>query len=101
MVQIKLPLPGNLYPSSFVFSLPKESTLKTQQTVNPTIPNGTSARVMEVIQDDPGVSCQHIVARLGNVDGRQVSNSLAFLRRTHQIKNLGKHALGASWYPTK
>lgn len=64
-----------------------------------TIPDGTSARVLEVILDDPGVSCQHIQDRLGDVDGKKVSNSLAFLRRTHQIVNLGKHARGASWYP--
>lgn len=60
---------------------------------------GVSARVLEVILDDPGVSCQHITDRLGDVTGRQVSNSLAFLRRTNQIVNLGKHARGASWYP--
>lgn len=66
---------------------------------HPTVPNGTSARVMEVILDDPGVGRRHIVERLGDVDGRQVSNSLHFLRRTGKIKNLGRHAKGASWYP--
>lgn len=60
---------------------------------------GVSERVLEVILDDPGVSCRHITDRLGDVTGRQVSNSLAFLRRTDQIVNLGRHALGASWYP--
>lgn len=68
--------------------------------MNPTIPNGTSRRVLDVIQDDPGVSAKHIRDRLGDVEARQVSNSLAFLRRTSKIKNLGKHAKGASWYPT-
>jgi hypothetical protein len=67
--------------------------------MHPTIPNGTSARVLEVVLDDPGVSCRHIQDRLGDVEARQISNALAFLRRTHQIVNLGKHAKGASWYP--
>lgn len=67
--------------------------------VNPTVPDGTSARILEIIQDDPGVSARHIRERLGDVDGRKVSNSLAFLRRTNKIVNLGKHAKGASWYP--
>lgn len=73
--------------------------------MNPTIPDGTSARVLEVILDDPGVSARHIRDRLagdpecGDITGRKVSNSLAFLRRTNQIVNLGKHAKGASWYP--
>lgn len=72
-----------------------------------TIPNGTSARVMDIIRDDPGVSCRHITDRLasepecGDITGKQVSNSLAFLRRTGQIQNLGRHAKGASWYPTR
>jgi hypothetical protein len=61
---------------------------------------GVSARVLEVILDDPGVSCRHITDRLGDVTGRQVSNSLHFLRRTGKIVNLGKHAKGASWFPT-
>ena len=64
-----------------------------------TIPDGTSKRVLEVILEDPGVSCSHIVERLGDVPGKKVSNSLHFLRRTNQIVNLGKHARGASWYP--
>ena len=64
-----------------------------------TIPDGTSARVLEVILDDPGVSARHIRDRLGDVDERKVSNSLHFLRRTGKIVNLGKHARGASWYP--
>jgi hypothetical protein len=65
-----------------------------------TVNNGTSARVLEVIVDDPGVGRRHIQDRLGNdVTGNQISNSLAFLRRTNQIVNLGKHAKGASWYP--
>ena len=72
------------------------------ETIPNTIPmqrGSTAQRVLEVVQDDPGVSCQHIQTRLGDVTGKQVSNSLAFLRRTNQIVNLGKHALGASWYP--
>ena len=56
-------------------------------------------RVHEVILDDPGVSCGDIQKRLGDITGRQVSLSLAFLRRTDKIVNLGKHARGASWYP--
>lgn len=60
---------------------------------------GVSARVLEVILDDPGVSCKHITDRLGDVTGRQVSNSLAFLRRTNQIVNLGGQSKGASWFP--
>jgi len=66
-----------------------------------TVPDGTSARVLEVILDDPGVSCRHITDRLGDVDGKKVSNSLHFLRRTGRIVNRGKHARGASWYPRK
>jgi len=68
--------------------------------MHPTIPNGTSARILEVVLDDPGVSARHIQKRL-DLDGRQVSNSLAFLRRTNKIVNRGKHARGASWYPSK
>lgn len=70
-----------------------------------TVPNGTSARVLAIILEDPGVTCAHITARLesdpdcGDITGRKVSNSLAFLRRTNKIQNLGKHARGASWYP--
>ena len=67
--------------------------------MRPPTNNGTSARVLMIIKEDPGVSCQHITDRLGDVTGKQVSNSLAFLRRTNQIVNLGKHARGASWYP--
>lgn len=64
------------------------------------VKTGTTAKVLEVIRDDPGVSCQHIRDRLGDdVTGEKVSNSLAFLRRTNRIVNLGKHARGASWYP--
>jgi hypothetical protein len=54
---------------------------------------------LEIVKEDPGVSCQHITDRLGDVTVEQVSNALAHLRRTHQIVNLGKHARGASWYP--
>ena len=70
-----------------------------------TVPNGTSARVLKVILEDPGVNCGHILEQLesdpecGDITGRQISNSLAFLRRTNQIQNLGKHSRGASWYP--
>ena len=60
----------------------------------------TTHRVYEVILEDPGVSCRHITERLGDVTGKQVSFSLAFLRRTGKIVNLGKHARGASWYPS-
>lgn len=66
---------------------------------NRTVPDGTSARVLEVIKDDPGVSCRHITDRLGDVDGQKVSRSLRYLRRTEKIQNLGRHAKGASWYP--
>jgi hypothetical protein len=58
-----------------------------------------ASRVHEIILDDPGVSCQHIQARLDDLTGKQVSLSLAFLRRTDKIVNLGKVARGASWYP--
>jgi hypothetical protein len=63
-----------------------------------TATNGTSKKVLEVVLDDPGVGRRHIQDRL-DLTGRQVSNSLAYLRRTDQIVNLGKHAKGASWYP--
>jgi len=72
------------------------------ETIPNTIPmqrGSTNHRVLEIIVEDPGVSCRHITDRLGDVTGKQVSNALAFLRRTDQIVNLGKHALGASWYP--
>lgn len=61
---------------------------------------GTTAKVLEIIRDDPGVSLRHIHDRLGDdVTATQIRNSLAFLRRTKVIVNLGKHARGASWYP--
>lgn len=65
----------------------------------PVITESLNQRVLEIVKDDPGVSCQHIVDRLDDVTSRQVSNALAFLRRTKQIKNLGRAAKGASWYP--
>jgi predicted transcriptional regulator len=63
------------------------------------IMTSVNQRVLEIVKEDPGVSCQHITDRLGDVTVEQVSNALAHLRRTHQIVNLGKHARGASWYP--
>lgn len=64
-----------------------------------TVKKSTNARVLEIIRDDPGVTSQHIQARLDDVTGKQVGFALAFLRRTGQIQNLGRHARGASWYP--
>lgn len=61
-------------------------------------PNSLIQRTLAVIKDDPGVSCTDISERLG-VEGKRVSFSLAHLRRTKQIQNLGKHAKGAQWYP--
>lgn len=58
-----------------------------------------ATRVHEIIVDDPGVSAKHIQERLGDATIRQVTISLAFLRRTNRIVNRGKHARGASWYP--
>jgi predicted HTH transcriptional regulator len=63
------------------------------------IKKSTMTRVLEIIQDDPGVSRKHIQARLGDVTREQISHSLAGLRRVNKIENLGKHAKGASWYP--
>lgn len=65
------------------------------------ITESVNQRVLEIVKDDPGVSCQHITDRLGDVTGTQVSNALACLRRTDQIVNYGKHARGASWYPAE
>lgn len=56
-------------------------------------------RVHEIILEDPGVTCSHITERLGDITGKQVSASLAWLRKNKQIQNLGKHARGAAWYP--
>lgn len=65
------------------------------------ITTSVNQQVLEIVKDDPGVSCQHITDRLDEVTPTQVSNALACLRRTHQIVNLGKHARGASWYPAE
>lgn len=61
-------------------------------------PTSVATRVLEVILDDPGVTCGHIADRTG-IDRGAVSNALAFHRREGRIQNLGKHAKGASWYP--
>jgi predicted HTH transcriptional regulator len=63
------------------------------------IKQSTMQRVLAVIRDDPGVSCQHIQEQLGDVAGKQISHALAGLRRRDKIQNLGKQSRGASWYP--
>jgi DNA modification methylase len=57
-----------------------------------------ATRVLEVIQANPGANVEFIANKL-NADNVAVKNTVAYHRREGRIKNLGKAARGARWYP--